>query len=81
MTRPQTATAPKYPPTLKEAILLPKLSWGKVPKYAKKANLQEKGFILDCFPIERHWSESELKERLTVAFGDKLRGGGGEKVG
>ena len=63
VTRPQTATAPKYPPTLKEAILLPKPSWGKVPKYAKKANLQEKGFILDCFPTERHWSESELKER------------------
>ena len=68
VTRPQTATAPKYPPTLKEAILLPKPPWGKVPKYAKKTNLQEKGFILDCFPIERHWSESKLKERLTVSF-------------
>ena len=66
--RPQTATAPTYPPTLKEAILLPKPPWGKVPKYAKKTNLQEKGFILDCFPIERHWSESKLKERLTVSF-------------
>ena len=80
-TRPQTANATKLPPTLKEAILLPKPSWKKVPKYAKKADLQERGFIIDSLPIERHWSESQLKEKLTMAFEDKLRGAGGERVG
>jgi len=63
------------------AILLQKPSWKKVPKYAKKADLQERGFIIDSLPIERHWSESQLNEKLTMAFEDKLLGAGGERVG
>jgi len=66
---------------LKEAILLPRPSWKKVPKYAKKANLQERGFIIVSLLIERHWSESQLKEKLTMAFEDNLFGAGGERVG
>ena len=68
-------------PALKEVILLPKPSWNEVPKYKKKAYLQERGYIIDSMPIERCWNERQLKESIMAAFDDKLSRSQGEQVG
>ena len=51
-------------PTLKEVIVLPKPSWNEVPKYKKKAYLQEKGYIIHCrFNANRAVLERKTTER------------------
>ena len=61
------------PPTLKEIILLPSPSTNIVPKYAAKADLHKRGFIMDMVPIERSWSESKIRDKIIEVFENVLR--------
>ena len=60
------------PPTLKEVILLPSLSTNIVPKYAAKADLHKRGFIMDMVPIEHCWSESKIRDKTKEVFENVL---------
>jgi hypothetical protein len=69
------------PPTLKEIILLPKPSINSVPKYSVKADLHKRGLIIDSFPVERSWNESEMRARIEELFPNILCGNGVDTVG
>lgn len=60
------------PPTFKEIILLPHPGYTDVPKYKKKSDLHKQGLIVDSVPIERSWTEKELKEQIQSIFEKKL---------
>ena len=60
------------PPSLKEVILLPKPSINTVPKYAVKAELHKKGFIMDLVPIDRSWNESQMRAKIEELFANVL---------
>ncbi len=61
------------PPTFKEVILLPKPTYDKVPKYKRKVELHKQGLILDSVPIERWWSESDLRDQIRTIFQHKIK--------
>ena len=68
--QPQTHSKPNHrvEPPFKEIILLPNPGYSKVPKYKKKVELHKQGFILDSVPIERCWSEVELRGKIQTIF-------------
>ena len=50
----------------KELVLLPAPTVDEVPRCGKKRKLQEMGLIVDGFPLDKNWGESQLK--LKVPF-------------
>ena len=50
----------------KELVLLPAPDVDEVPRFGRKRKLQEMGLIVDGFPLDKNWDESQLK--LKVPF-------------
>ena len=50
----------------KELVLLPAPNVDEVPRFGKKRKLREMGLIVDGFPLDKNWDESQLK--LKVPF-------------
>ena len=50
----------------KELVLLPTPHVDEVLRFGKKRKLQEMGLIVDGFPLDKNWDESQLK--LKVPF-------------
>ena len=48
----------------KELILLPYPTYAHVPRYDHKRKLQELGLIVDGFPLEKSWDESQLRLKV-----------------
>lgn len=45
----------------KELVLLPAPNVDEVPPFGKIRKLQEMGLIVDGFPLDKNWDESQLK--------------------
>ena len=45
----------------KELVLLPAPNVDEVARFDKKRKLQEMGLIVDGFPFDKNWDESQLK--------------------
>ena len=45
----------------KELVLLPAPNVDEVPRFDKKRKLQEMGLIVDGFPFDQNWDESQRK--------------------
>ena len=51
----------------KELVLLPAPNVDEVPRFGKKRKLQEMGLIVDGFPLDKNWDESQqLKLKIPV---------------
>lgn len=48
----------------RELVLLPAPDIDEVPRFGKKRKLQEMGFIIDCFPLDKTWDENQLKLKV-----------------
>lgn len=45
----------------KELVLLPAPNVDEVPPFGKRRKLQEMGLMVDGFPLDKNWDESQLK--------------------
>ena len=65
------AKEPVQLPT-KELILLPSPGYNKVPRFERKRKLQELGLIIDGFPFDKTWDETQLQTKVpdssTIQF-------------
>jgi len=52
--------------TLKELILLPTPGYDVVPRYTRKRALQERGMIIDGFPLDKNWDDIQLQLKVFL---------------
>ena len=52
----------------KELILLPSPKYNKVPWFERKRRLQERGLIIDGFPFDKSWDETQLQVKVINPY-------------
>ena len=52
----------------KELVLLPAPNVDEVPRFGKKRKLREMGLIVDGFPLDKNWDESQLQLRYLSSL-------------